>query len=94
MALRFFCILVFISFQLTAQSPRVLKKATKLIEKTFAVDDLQLEYKEFQTKSVLVQTWFEILCTQVVDHQLQTSFQSTLWLSSIPEGIGLLAEKK
>ena len=53
MALRFFCILVFISFQLTAQSPRLLKKATKLIEKTYAVDDLQLEYKEFQTKSVI-----------------------------------------
>ena len=53
MALRFFCILVFISFQLTAQSPRLLKKATKLIEKTYAVDDLQLEYKEFQTNSVV-----------------------------------------
>ena len=38
MALRFFCILVFISFQLTAQSPRLLKKATKLIEKTYAVE--------------------------------------------------------
>ena len=53
MALRFFSILVFISFQLTAQSPRLLKKATKLIEKTYAVDDLQLEYKEFKTKSVI-----------------------------------------
>ena len=53
MALRFFCILVFISFQLTAQSPRLLKKATKLIEKTYAVDDIQLEYKEFQTNSVV-----------------------------------------
>ena len=53
MALRFFSILVFISFQITAQSPRLLKKATKLIEKTYAVDDLQLEYKEFQTKSVI-----------------------------------------
>ena len=53
MALRFFCIFVFISFQLTAQSPRLLKKATKLIEKTYAVDDIQLEYKEFQTNSVV-----------------------------------------
>ena len=51
--MKFFCILVFISFQLTAQSPRLLKKATKLIEKTFTVDDLQLEYKEFQAKSVV-----------------------------------------
>ena len=51
--MRFFCILVFISFQLAAQSPRVLKKATKLIEKAYAVDDLQLENKEFQTKSVV-----------------------------------------
>ena len=51
--MRFFCILVFISFQLTAQSPRLLKKATKLIEKTYAVDDLHLEYKEFQTNSVV-----------------------------------------
>ena len=53
MALRFFFILFFISFQLTAQSPRLLKKATKLIEKTYAVNDVQLEYKEFQTKSVV-----------------------------------------
>ena len=53
MALRFFLILFFISFQLTAQSPRLLKKATKLIEKTYAVNDVQLEYKEFQTKSVV-----------------------------------------
>ena len=53
MALRLFSILVFISFQITAQSPRLLKKATKLIEKTYAVKDLQLEYKEFQTKSVI-----------------------------------------
>ncbi|MDG1823809.1 MAG: FMN-binding protein [Flavobacteriaceae bacterium] len=53
MALRFFYILVFISFQLTAQSPRLLKKATKLIEKTYAVNDIQLAYKEFQTKSVV-----------------------------------------
>ena len=53
MALRFFCILVFISFQLTAQSPRLLKKATKLIEKTYAVDDIQLKHKEFQTNSVV-----------------------------------------
>ena len=51
--MRFFCILVFISFQLTAQSPRLLKKATKLIEKTYNVNDLQLEYKEFQTNSVV-----------------------------------------
>ena len=53
MALRLFYFLVFISFQLAAQSPRVLKKATKLIEKAYAVDDLQLENKEFQTKSVV-----------------------------------------
>ena len=53
MALRFFSILVFISFQLTAQSPRLLKKATKLIEKTYAVDDIQLKHKEFQTNSVV-----------------------------------------
>ena len=53
MALRLFYFLVFISFQLAAQSPRVLKKATKLIEKACAVDDLQLENKEFQTKSVV-----------------------------------------
>ena len=53
MALRFFCVLVFISFQLSAQSPRVFKKATKLIEKTYDIKDLQLEYKEFQTKSVV-----------------------------------------
>jgi Na+-translocating ferredoxin:NAD+ oxidoreductase RnfG subunit len=51
--LRFFCILVFISFQLTAQSSRLLKKATNLIEKTYSVDGLQLEYKEFQSKSVV-----------------------------------------
>ena len=51
--MRFFCILVFISFQLTAQSPRLLKKATKLIKKTYVVDDIQLEYKEFQTNSVV-----------------------------------------
>ena len=51
--MRFFYILVFISFQLTAQSPRLLKKAAKLIEKTYSVDDLQLEYKEFQSKSVV-----------------------------------------
>ena len=53
MALRFFSILVFISFQLTAQSSRLLKKATNLIEKTYSVDGLQLEYKEFQSKSVV-----------------------------------------
>ena len=51
--MKFFCILVFISFQLTAQSPRLLKKATKLIEKTYAVDDIQLIHKEFQTNSVV-----------------------------------------
>ena len=51
--MRFFYILVFISFQLTAQSPRLLKKAAKLIEKTYSVDDLQLEYKEFQSKTVV-----------------------------------------
>ena len=51
--MRLFCFLVFISSQLTAQSPRVLKKATKLIEKTYDVNDLQLEYNEFQTKSVV-----------------------------------------
>ena len=50
--MRFFCF-VFISSLLTAQSPRVLKKATKLIEKTYDVNDLQLEYNEFQTKSVV-----------------------------------------
>lgn len=42
-----------ISFQLSAQSPRLLKKATKLIEKTYAVDDIQLKHKEFQTNSVV-----------------------------------------
>ena len=51
--MKFFFILVFISFQLTAQSPRLLKKATKLIEKTYVVDDIKLEYKEFQSKSVV-----------------------------------------
>ena len=51
--MKFFFILVFISFQLTAQSPRLLKKATKLIEKTYVVDDIQLEYKEFQSKTVV-----------------------------------------
>jgi len=51
--LRFFFVLVFISFQLAAQSPRLLKKATKLIEKTYVVDDIQLEYKEFQSKTVV-----------------------------------------
>ena len=51
--MRFFCILVFISFQLTAQSSRLLKKAINLIEKTYSVDGLQLEYKEFQSKSVV-----------------------------------------
>ena len=30
-----------------------MKKATKLIEKTYDVNDLQLEYNEFQTKSVV-----------------------------------------
>jgi Na+-translocating ferredoxin:NAD+ oxidoreductase RnfG subunit len=30
-----------------------LKKATKLIEKTYAVDDIQLKHKEFQTNSVV-----------------------------------------
>lgn len=52
-ALKFFYILVLISFQLSAQSPRLLKKATKLIEKTYAVDDIQLKHKEFQTNSVV-----------------------------------------
>ena len=42
-----------ISIQLSAQSPRLLKKATKLIEKTYAVDDIQLKHKEFQTNSVV-----------------------------------------
>ena len=51
--MRFFYILVLISFQLSAQSPRLLKKATKLIEKTYAVDDIQLKHKEFQTNSVV-----------------------------------------
>jgi Na+-translocating ferredoxin:NAD+ oxidoreductase RnfG subunit len=51
--LKFFYILVFISFQLAAQSPRVLKKASKLIKKTYTIDYLQLEHKEFQTKSVV-----------------------------------------
>ena len=51
--MRFFFVLVFISFQLAAQSPRLLKKATKLIEKTYVVDDIQLEYKEFQSKTVV-----------------------------------------
>ena len=45
--------LFFISFQLKAQSPRLLNKATKLIEKTYVVDDIQLEYKEFQSKTVV-----------------------------------------
>ena len=51
--MKFFYILVLISFQLSAQSPRLLKKATKLIEKTYAVDDIQLLHKEFQTNSVV-----------------------------------------
>jgi len=51
--LKFFYILVLISFQISAQSPRLLKKATKLIEKTYAVDDIQLKHKEFQTNSVV-----------------------------------------
>ena len=51
--MKFFYILVLISFQLSAQSPRLLKKATKLIEKTYAVDDVQLKHKEFQTNSVV-----------------------------------------
>ena len=51
--MKFFYILVFISFQLAAQSPRVLKKASKLIKKTYTIDYLQLEHKEFQTKSVV-----------------------------------------
>lgn len=51
--MKFFYILVLISFQLSAQSPRLLKKATKLIEKTYAVDDIQLIHKEFQTNSVV-----------------------------------------
>ena len=51
--MKFFYILVFISFQLAAQTPRVLKKASKLIKKTYAIDYLQLEHKEFQTKSVV-----------------------------------------
>lgn len=51
--MKFFYILVLISFQISAQSPRLLKKATKLIEKTYAVDDIQLKHKEFQTNSVV-----------------------------------------
>ena len=51
--MKFFYILVLISFQLSAQSPPLLKKATKLIEKTYAVDDIQLKHKEFQTNSVV-----------------------------------------
>ena len=51
--MKFFYILVFISFQPAAQSPRVLKKASKLIKKTYTIDYLQLEHKEFQTKSVV-----------------------------------------
>ena len=51
--MKFFYIFVLISFQLSAQSPRLLKKATKLIEKTYAVDDIQLKHKEFQTNSVV-----------------------------------------
>ena len=51
--MKFFYILVLISFQLSAQSSRLLKKATKLIEKTYAVDDIQLKHKEFQTNSVV-----------------------------------------
>ena len=51
--MKFFYILVLISIQLSAQSPRLLKKATKLIEKTYAVDDIQLKHKEFQTNSVV-----------------------------------------
>lgn len=51
--MKFFYILVLISFQLSAQSPRLLKKATKLIEKTYAVDDIQLKHNEFQTNSVV-----------------------------------------
>ena len=51
--MKFFYILILISFQLSAQSPRLLKKATKLIEKTYAVDDIQLKHKEFQTNSVV-----------------------------------------
>lgn len=51
--MKFFYILVLISFQLSAQSPRLLKKATKLIEKTYAVDDIQLKHKEFQTNYVV-----------------------------------------
>lgn len=51
--MKFLYIVVLISFQLSAQSPRLLKKATKLIEKTYAVDDIQLKHKEFQTNSVV-----------------------------------------
>lgn len=42
-----------ISFQLSAQSDRVLKKATKLIEKTFDVDDLQLIQNKFEINAVV-----------------------------------------
>lgn len=45
--------MMMISFQLSAQSDRVLKKATKLIEKTFDVDDLQLIQNKFEINAVV-----------------------------------------
>ena len=66
--MKFFYILVLISFQLSAQSPRLLKKATKLIEKTYAVDDIRLKHKEFQTNSVVGDFYKIIVSNQLLGY--------------------------
>jgi Na+-translocating ferredoxin:NAD+ oxidoreductase RnfG subunit len=51
--LKYVILFILISFQLPAQSDRVLKKATKLIEKTYNTDDLQLIQNNFEVNDVV-----------------------------------------
>ncbi len=51
--MKYVILFILISFQLPAQSDRVLKKATKLIEKTYNTDDLQLIQNNFEVNDVV-----------------------------------------
>ena len=51
--MKYVILFIIISFHLSAQSDRVLKKATKLIEKTYDIDDLQLIQNNFQVNALV-----------------------------------------
>ena len=62
--MRYLFLVVFSCFQLTAQSERVVKKATKMIQKAYDSDLIELTENSFQFHSVVGKLY------DILDHQL------------------------